>query len=153
MIRRPPRSTLFPYTTLFRSLLDRPAWMRESMVLHQRGGRGQVDEIECGARCVADIALGQQPDFGGEARMMAVDRWRDADGDTVRRPPTRLGTIAPLDPCQRPRAATIASPSACVRAPVASLGCVQGRPRARRRDGCRRGVPRKTVRLDEMPTA
>src|SRR2546427_9354100 len=24
MIRRPPRSTLFPYTTLFRSSLDRP---------------------------------------------------------------------------------------------------------------------------------
>src|SRR2546422_2038360 len=24
MIRRPPRSTLFPYTTLFRSLLQRP---------------------------------------------------------------------------------------------------------------------------------
>src|SRR5438552_7524536 len=24
MIRRPPRSTLFPYTTLFRSLCDRP---------------------------------------------------------------------------------------------------------------------------------
>src|SRR5256885_4896384 len=26
MIRRPPRSTLFPYTTLFRSLEDRPRW-------------------------------------------------------------------------------------------------------------------------------
>src|SRR2546421_6051044 len=25
MIRRPPRSTLFPYTTLFRSIVDRPA--------------------------------------------------------------------------------------------------------------------------------
>src|SRR3712207_9122938 len=25
MIRRPPRSTLFPYTTLFRSLVDSPA--------------------------------------------------------------------------------------------------------------------------------
>src|SRR5258707_8007201 len=25
MIRRPPRSTLFPYTTLFRSEMDRPA--------------------------------------------------------------------------------------------------------------------------------
>src|SRR3989442_10699734 len=25
MIRRPPRSTLFPYTTLFRSLLDEPS--------------------------------------------------------------------------------------------------------------------------------
>src|SRR5256885_11363422 len=24
MIRRPPRSTLFPYTTLFRSVLDKP---------------------------------------------------------------------------------------------------------------------------------
>src|SRR2546430_7791102 len=29
MIRRPPRSTLFPYTTLFRSpLRGRPAWLR-----------------------------------------------------------------------------------------------------------------------------
>src|SRR2546427_3993855 len=29
MIRRPPRSTLFPYTTLFRSrILDRKAWVR-----------------------------------------------------------------------------------------------------------------------------
>src|SRR3712207_8116765 len=26
MIRRPPRSTLFPYTTLFRSLMDRAFW-------------------------------------------------------------------------------------------------------------------------------
>src|SRR2546430_5501175 len=26
MIRRPPRSTLFPYTTLFRSLTARPLW-------------------------------------------------------------------------------------------------------------------------------
>src|SRR2546428_10322629 len=37
MIRRPPRSTLFPYTTLFRSLLggeeDHPARVPE----HQRG--------------------------------------------------------------------------------------------------------------------
>src|SRR3712207_8048992 len=27
MIRRPPRSTLFPYTTLFRSFLDREAFL------------------------------------------------------------------------------------------------------------------------------
>src|SRR5256885_3772051 len=26
MIRRPPRSTLFPYTTLFRSKASQPAW-------------------------------------------------------------------------------------------------------------------------------
>src|SRR2546430_5351593 len=29
MIRRPPRSTLFPYTTLFRSLAQHPADVRE----------------------------------------------------------------------------------------------------------------------------
>src|SRR3712207_8649728 len=29
MIRRPPRSTLFPYTTLFRSLDARERWARE----------------------------------------------------------------------------------------------------------------------------
>src|SRR5437764_4990308 len=36
MIRRPPRSTLFPYTTLFRSLLllDRPVELRRPVV-HQ----------------------------------------------------------------------------------------------------------------------
>src|SRR6266581_8299097 len=30
MIRRPPRSTLFPYTTLFRSPRGSPAWRRRS---------------------------------------------------------------------------------------------------------------------------
>src|SRR5260370_18470975 len=30
MIRRPPRSTLFPYTTLFRSLCQRPAVARQN---------------------------------------------------------------------------------------------------------------------------
>src|SRR2546425_2250866 len=30
MIRRPPRSTLFPYTTLFRSLLRRHHWIHLS---------------------------------------------------------------------------------------------------------------------------
>src|SRR5206468_4461070 len=44
MIRRPPRSTLFPYTTLFRSLAD-PAGMRRG-ALHPRrpGDRGGLDE-------------------------------------------------------------------------------------------------------------
>src|SRR2546422_4559325 len=30
MIRRPPRSTLFPYTTLFRSLLGRVRWTQSA---------------------------------------------------------------------------------------------------------------------------
>src|SRR3712207_8404584 len=38
MIRRPPRSTLFPYTTLFRSC-DRRVWRCENLVLD---GVGEV---------------------------------------------------------------------------------------------------------------
>src|SRR5260370_13227813 len=65
MIRRPPRSTLFPYTTLFRSLLVRP-----------RGGRVAVP--------VADVLLAVEhllvPAGGlrpvGRAR--AVQELRDA---------------------------------------------------------------------------
>src|SRR2546426_7426670 len=35
MIRRPPRSTLFPYTTLFRSARARPAARRRAFPAHQ----------------------------------------------------------------------------------------------------------------------
>src|SRR6266496_5902487 len=34
MIRRPPRSTLFPYTTLFRSALSRSSTVRELATRH-----------------------------------------------------------------------------------------------------------------------
>src|SRR6266849_10680107 len=44
MIRRPPRSTLFPYTTLFRSRNDAASLLR-----HRRGctrGKGERAEVE-----------------------------------------------------------------------------------------------------------
>src|SRR5438477_7634143 len=34
MTRLPPRSTLFPYTTLFRSLVRRPCWRDRAYELH-----------------------------------------------------------------------------------------------------------------------
>src|SRR3712207_7240868 len=40
MIRRPPRSTLFPYTTLFRSLVGAEAPPAPSAGGHARGARG-----------------------------------------------------------------------------------------------------------------
>src|SRR2546425_9373805 len=46
MIRRPPRSTLFPYTTLFRSLVGRP---RLADVL-ERGGRLRDDVLRRAVR-------------------------------------------------------------------------------------------------------
>src|SRR3989442_5774761 len=42
MIRRPPRSTLFPYTTLFRSLFCVAAWRRAGRVT--RAKRVRADE-------------------------------------------------------------------------------------------------------------
>src|ERR1043166_3955353 len=38
MIRRPPRSTLFPYTTLFRSVLDREGNLGRTISLAGQGG-------------------------------------------------------------------------------------------------------------------
>src|SRR5256885_11173238 len=50
MIRRPPRSTLFPYTTLFRSGgLSRPRIPGPRRADHAAGG-GAGDRRRCGAR-------------------------------------------------------------------------------------------------------
>src|SRR3712207_8713689 len=43
MIRRPPRSTLFPYTTLFRSVI-RPTGLVDP-VIHIKPARGQVQDL------------------------------------------------------------------------------------------------------------
>src|SRR2546422_7354357 len=48
MIRRPPRSTLFPYTTLFRSLLVEHGGIHRGHppeLLHEHGLAGGDDEI------------------------------------------------------------------------------------------------------------
>src|SRR2546426_12204142 len=61
MIRRPPRSTLFPYTTLFRSV--RP--------LHQdrrvREGRPETEPREADVSLVADAPVHGRP-YDGEER-------------------------------------------------------------------------------------
>src|SRR2546427_2630651 len=46
MIRRPPRSTLFPYTTLFRSLAESPAEPEDRRGQEPRPGERQRDAEE-----------------------------------------------------------------------------------------------------------
>src|SRR5256885_15292677 len=87
MIRRPPRSTLFPYTTLFRSDLPRGGWSDDAAValclaeslLECEGfdGRDQVARyrrwqqegyLSCTGQCVGITA--------GTARALALAQWR-----------------------------------------------------------------------------
>src|SRR2546422_8264509 len=46
MIRRPPRSTLFPYTTLFRSREDIPILARHFLTLHAARYRKTLDGFD-----------------------------------------------------------------------------------------------------------
>src|SRR3989441_3077103 len=52
MIRRPPRSTLFPYTTLFRS---RMAWPKGKMIEGRSGGSGRGTRRELWEHLTADL--------------------------------------------------------------------------------------------------
>src|SRR3989442_3989578 len=62
MIRRPPRSTLFPYTTLFRSLLEMTALQSEILELKanpNRAARGVIIEsrLDRGRGPVATVLI------------------------------------------------------------------------------------------------
>src|SRR2546422_11699647 len=84
MIRRPPRSTLFPYTTLFRSPqskrcapsgADPGALQRaDARQLRQPAEHGKMSGIEP-ARLVADFAEGGLDDLFGRDRVA-----QDAEG-------------------------------------------------------------------------
>src|SRR3712207_7533495 len=71
MIRRPPRSTLFPYTTLFRSPVRLPRAERE---VHEKGSHpGETPDGDAGHRPVptengAHLERGRAPLPGPPAR-------------------------------------------------------------------------------------
>src|SRR2546422_3754700 len=80
MIRRPPRSTLFPYTTLFRSVVgdeqDRHAALAVESP-HERGGLHLVAQVEVSGRLVQHEQarlLGEGPRADGPLRLPAAAR-------------------------------------------------------------------------------
>src|SRR3989442_2976774 len=80
MIRRPPRSTLFPYTTLFRSLLDRRGRLQAGD--HEEADRGDRQD---GAQLCAYPPVAQPE----ELEAAAARRVRTKLGD---RKSTRLNS-------------------------------------------------------------
>src|SRR3712207_7802933 len=57
MIRRPPRSTLFPYTTLFRSREDtrRPSWATSARAERIRGAGASLDAPAGGSATLSKL--------------------------------------------------------------------------------------------------
>src|SRR5256884_9828595 len=85
MIRRPPRSTLFPYTTLFRS--------------HKVGAAHWREMAERGERMPVAIALGGDPAsiYAASARLPpTIDEFLFAG--FLRREPVRLARACTSDP-------------------------------------------------------
>src|SRR2546422_3995757 len=72
MIRRPPRSTLFPYTTLFRSHYNRQEIEARSVVERVRnaGGQGELLQADLstmgGVRSLAQALAGRRIDVRSE---------------------------------------------------------------------------------------
>src|SRR2546430_4217974 len=76
MIRRPPRSTLFPYTTLFRSHRQ-PGEERERLEHHRRGAQHAVERLAAVQHLPVDRA--RQPGEQAEQRALAAPRRRSEE--------------------------------------------------------------------------
>src|SRR5258708_29445348 len=58
MIRHPPKSTLFPYTTLFRSRMPEAVWVQRR--IPSQHGRIKLDNPSRAARCQAPATVIQE---------------------------------------------------------------------------------------------
>src|SRR2546425_5722219 len=101
MIRRPPRSTLFPYTTLFRSHLMRsmlnprpppnarsPAWGTRSGV--RRRSEEHTSELQSLAYLVCRLLLEKKKTYADDADDVTASLDRASAGFHYARPPLRL---------------------------------------------------------------
>src|SRR5690349_22699281 len=62
MIRPPPRSTLFPYTTLFRSDLHQVVALEVGIVGLPSSGKSMLFEALTGARASGEVGMAAIPD-------------------------------------------------------------------------------------------
>src|SRR3712207_8096734 len=77
MIRRPPRSTLFPYTTLFRSQQHREQRVAEQIGEKQEGENARDHNIRPNARRMvarATTIASAKPQTGSATRIAQLDR-------------------------------------------------------------------------------
>src|SRR2546421_12378873 len=102
MIRRPPRSTLFPYTTLFRSLHDRLARLVDEVETRDFAAQALGHQLELVAALGelegVEIVERREDGLGGHADRLEQDRHRhlaaavDAEIEIV------LGVVFEVEP-------------------------------------------------------
>src|SRR3712207_9354727 len=84
MIRRPPRSTLFPYTTLFRSLLTFAVYAQQNPT-----GGAQPSQSASTVKEEPKAASDQQPSGTAQTKLMAAGEWeltiKSPDGESIPR--------------------------------------------------------------------
>src|SRR2546430_13827312 len=106
MIRRPPRSTLFPYTTLFRSLAKRgitvnaisPGWIEDSVLNTLPDAVQEMVRTRHRGGWTPMGRLGTPPDIGNAAALLcSVDaRWITGHGNPEPRGSTLAGAVLHL---------------------------------------------------------
>src|SRR2546425_12659518 len=107
MIRRPPRSTLFPYTTLFRSFLGMPGMHGEVRV--NRAIQHADLIVGIGLR-FDDRVTGNTAGFAPRARIVHIDLDRAEIGKNV---PVAVGIVGDAREVTR-RLAAVVQPRTCV---------------------------------------
>src|SRR3989441_2740594 len=98
MIRRPPRSTLFPYTTLFRSLLNRRASTLEFVEVDEQEARRVPDFVGEGAVALDALFAPRSEEHTSELQSLAylVCRLLLEKKKSCRRPaPSSTGSAGP----------------------------------------------------------
>src|SRR6266581_5182185 len=81
MLRRPPRSTLFPYTTLFRSRREDPAALRALVQVrgHHRGfplrSEEHTSELQSPVHLVCSLLLEKKKDTERECNIPNAKKW------------------------------------------------------------------------------
>src|SRR2546422_4585995 len=95
MIRRPPRSTLFPYTTLFRSTLDRLERAGPNPAYWTRLHRAEFDALHGNPRyerLLAALRRSEEHTSELQSRLhlvcrLLLEKKKNRDNHTVPRPP------------------------------------------------------------------
>src|SRR5256885_6037375 len=83
MIRRPPRSTLFPYTTLFRSFISASSFQETTKVLTEAAVCGKVDYLR-GLK--ENVIMGRLIPAGtglGAYKRLSITVDQPAEGDEI----------------------------------------------------------------------